>query len=81
MKFSTLVLFAAAASSAVASPAKEQKKKASVFQCWFLIGNIGFKDADMLQGSEAMSLEPSLAKIPFLALMYVVIDYKEVYSC
>jgi hypothetical protein len=26
----------------------------------------------MLQGSEAMSLEPSLAKTPSLALMYVV---------
>lgn len=34
MKFSNLVLIAAAASTAVAAPAKEQKKRASVFQCW-----------------------------------------------
>ncbi|RHZ70880.1 hypothetical protein CDV55_102795 [Aspergillus turcosus] len=34
MKFSTLVLITAAASTAVAAPAKEQKKRASVFQ-WF----------------------------------------------
>lgn len=36
--------------------------------------------AKRVQGSEAMSLEQSLAKIPFLALMYVV-HLREVYCC